>query len=85
MDDAVYHFQAINRSPKGISLKWEGKVLGSRIEGKATVSKKGKLKRNTVSAERKKKSSAPILQPWPETSGRAQHSFLLPCLSVEFL
>jgi len=55
MDDAVYHFQAINRSPKGISLKWEGKVLGSRIEGKATVSKKGKLKRNTVSAERKRK------------------------------
>lgn len=56
MDDAVYHFQAINRSPKGISLKWEGKVLGSRIEGKATVSKKGKIKEEySFSGEKKEK------------------------------
>jgi hypothetical protein len=44
MEDAVYHFQAINRNPKGMSLKWEGRVLGNQIEGKATVSKKGKIK-----------------------------------------
>jgi len=44
MEDAVYHFQAINRNQKGMSLKWEGKVLGNQIEGKATVSKKGKIK-----------------------------------------
>ena len=56
MDDAVYHFQAINRSPKGISLKWEGKVMGSRIEGKATVSKKGKIKEEYIfSGEKKEK------------------------------
>ena len=44
MDDAVYHFQAINRNQKGMSMKWEGKVMGGIIEGKATVSKKGKIK-----------------------------------------
>ncbi|MCF8463355.1 MAG: hypothetical protein K9G41_00835 [Flavobacteriales bacterium] len=44
MEDAVYHFQAINRNQKGMSLKWEGKVLVDQIEGKATVSKKGKIK-----------------------------------------
>ena len=56
MDDAVYHFQAINRNPKGMSLKWEGKVLGSRIEGKATVSKKGKVKEvYSFSGEKKEK------------------------------
>ena len=44
MDDAVYHFQAINKNQKGMSLKWEGKVMGGLIEGKATVSKKGKIK-----------------------------------------
>ena len=54
MDDAVYHFQAINRNPKGMSLKWEGKVMGGRIEGKATVSKKGKIKEEyTFSGEQK--------------------------------
>ena len=56
MDDAVYHFQAINRNQKGMSLKWEGKVLGSRIEGKATVSKKGKVKEvYSFSGEKKEK------------------------------
>jgi hypothetical protein len=56
MGDAVYHFQAINKNPKGISLKWEGKVLGNRIEGKATVSKKGKIKEvYSFSGEKKEK------------------------------
>lgn len=56
MDEAVYHFQAINRNPKGMSLKWEGKVMGTQIEGKATVSKKGKIKEEyTFSGEMKEK------------------------------
>lgn len=56
MDDAVYHFQAINKSPKGLSLKWEGKVMGNRIEGKATVSKKGKIREEyNFSGEKKEK------------------------------
>jgi hypothetical protein len=56
MGDAVYHFQAINRNPKGMSLKWEGKVMGGIIEGKATVSKKGKVKEEyTFSGEMEKK------------------------------
>lgn len=44
MGEKVYHFQIINKNAKGMSLKWEGKVLGERIEGTATISKKGKVK-----------------------------------------
>lgn len=43
-EDVVYQFQAINKNQKGMSLKWEGKVLVNQIEGKATVSKNGKIK-----------------------------------------
>ena len=45
LGEKIYHFQAINKNSKGMSLKWEGKVFGDQIEGKATVSKKGKVKR----------------------------------------
>ena len=56
MDDAVYHFQAINRNQKGMSMKWEGKVMAGIIEGKATVSKKGKVKEEyTFSGEMEEK------------------------------
>jgi hypothetical protein len=44
LDEKVYHFQAINKNAKGMSLKWEGKVFGGQIEGTAIVSKKGKIK-----------------------------------------
>ena len=44
LDEKIYHFQAINKNSKGMSLKWDGKVFGGQIEGKATVSKKGKIK-----------------------------------------
>ena len=44
MGEEIYHFQAINKNSKGMSLKWEGKVFGKQIEGTATVSKKGKIK-----------------------------------------
>ena len=44
LGEEVYHFQAINKNAKGMSLKWEGKVFGGQIEGTAIVSKKGKIK-----------------------------------------
>lgn len=44
MGEEVYHFQAINKNSKAMSLKWEGKVFGNQIEGTAIVSKKGKIK-----------------------------------------
>ena len=44
MDEIVYHFEAINKNAKGMSLKWEGKVFGGHIEGIAIVSKNGKPK-----------------------------------------
>lgn len=44
MDETIYHFEAINKNAKDYSLKWEGKVFGDRIEGKAFVSKNGKIK-----------------------------------------
>lgn len=44
MGETIYHFQAINKNSKGMSLKWEGKVFGDAIEGIAIVSKKGKIK-----------------------------------------
>lgn len=43
--DEILDFQGINTNSKGQSLKWEGKVFGSAIEGTATVSKNGKVKR----------------------------------------
>lgn len=42
--EEIYHFEAINKNPKGMSLKWEGRVFGGQIEGTAIVSKKGKVK-----------------------------------------
>ena len=42
--ELIIKFQAINKNAKGFSLKWEGSVFGETIEGKAFVSKKGKLK-----------------------------------------
>lgn len=48
MDENVIHFQAINKNQKGMSLKWEGKVFGGRVEGTAIVSKKGKIKQEFV-------------------------------------
>eukprot|EP00736_Rhodelphis_marinus_P013419 Rmarinus@m.17841 len=44
LGEEVYVFQIINKNTKGMSLKWEGRVLGEKIEGTATVSKKGKIK-----------------------------------------
>ena len=44
LGEKIYHFQAINKNSKSMSLKWEGKIFGDQIEGKATVSKKGKVK-----------------------------------------
>ena len=43
--DLVIKFQGINKNSKGMSLKWEGTVFGGSIEGKAFVSKKGKIKK----------------------------------------
>lgn len=43
--ELVIKFQAINKNSKGLSLKWEGSVFGETVEGKAFVSKKGKLKK----------------------------------------
>jgi len=40
-----YRFEGINKNAKGESLKWMGTVYGDRIEGTATVSKKGRIKR----------------------------------------
>lgn len=59
MGESVIHFQAINKNQKGMSLKWVGKVLGDRIEGTATVSKKGKIKQEFVfsGATKEKKKS----------------------------
>lgn len=48
MNEKIYHFQAINKNAKSMSLKWEGKVFGSQIEGTAIVSKKGKIKEEYV-------------------------------------
>lgn len=48
LDEKSYRFQAINKNSKGMSLKWEGKIFGGQIEGKATVSKKGKVKQEFV-------------------------------------
>jgi hypothetical protein len=42
--EEVFHFEAINKNAKDMSLKWEGKVFGNQIEGTAIVSKKGKIK-----------------------------------------
>lgn len=44
LGEKVYVFQIINKNSKGMSLKWEGKVFGDRIEGTATISKKGNVK-----------------------------------------
>lgn len=56
MGENIYHFQAINKNAKAMSLKWEGKVLGDQIEGTAIVSKKGKIKEEYVfTGELKKK------------------------------
>lgn len=44
MGETIYHFQAINKNAKGMSLKWEGKVFGDQIEGVAIISKNGKIK-----------------------------------------
>ena len=43
--ELVIKFQGINKNSKGLSLKWEGSVFGETVEGKAFVSKKGKLKK----------------------------------------
>ena len=43
--DEILDFQGINTNAKGQSLKWVGKVFGSAIEGTATVSKNGNVKR----------------------------------------
>jgi hypothetical protein len=48
MDEVIFHFEAINKNSKGLSLKWEGKVFGNQIEGKAIVSKNGKVKEEYV-------------------------------------
>lgn len=48
MDEVIYHFEAINKNSKEFSLKWEGKVFGNQIEGKAFVSKNGKVKEEYV-------------------------------------
>ena len=58
LGEKIYHFQAINKNQKGMSLKWEGKIFGDQIEGKATVSKKGKVKQEflfTGAIKQKKK------------------------------
>lgn len=56
MGEKIYHFEAINKNSKGMSLKWEGKVFGTQIEGTAIVSKKGKIKEEyTFSGEQKEK------------------------------
>ena len=44
--DLILNFQAINRNSKGQSLKWEGRIFGSRVEGTAIVSKNGKIKKH---------------------------------------
>jgi hypothetical protein len=44
LGEEIHVFQIINKNSNGMSLKWEGKVFGDRIEGTATVSKKGKVK-----------------------------------------
>ena len=44
MGEVIYEFEAINKNSKGMSLKWEGRIFGDQIEGKAIVSKKGKVK-----------------------------------------
>ncbi len=44
LGEMIYQFQGINKNSKNMSLKWEGKVFGDQIEGKAFVSKKGKVK-----------------------------------------
>ncbi|MFT4524719.1 MAG: hypothetical protein ACI85F_000866 [Bacteroidia bacterium] len=43
--DLVIKFQGINKNSKGQSLKWEGTIFGESIEGKAFLSKKGKVKK----------------------------------------
>ena len=43
--ELVIKFQGINKNSKGQSLKWDGSVFGETIEGKAFLSKKGKLKK----------------------------------------
>lgn len=48
LDESIYLFQAINKNSKGMSLKWEGKVFGDQVEGKATVSKNGKIKQEFI-------------------------------------
>ena len=40
-----YKFEGINKNSKGLSLKWKGAVFGGQIKGTATVSKKGKVKK----------------------------------------
>jgi ribosomal protein L23 len=45
LDEMIYQFQAINKNAKGMSLKWAGRIFGDQIEGIATISKKGKVKR----------------------------------------
>jgi hypothetical protein len=58
LGENIYHFQAINKNAKGMSLKWEGRVFGNQIEGVAVVSKKGKVKQEflfTGAIKQKKK------------------------------
>lgn len=43
--DLILQFEGINKNSKGQSLKWEGQVFGEAISGKATMSKKGKIKK----------------------------------------
>lgn len=43
--EMILHFEGINKNSKGQSLKWVGQVFGQGISGKATLSKKGKIKK----------------------------------------
>lgn len=43
--DLILRFEGINKNSKGQSLKWTGEVFGDAIKGNATLSKKGKIKR----------------------------------------
>lgn len=45
LDEKRYKFEGINKNSKGMSLKWKGSVFGGQIKGTATVSKKGKVKK----------------------------------------
>ena len=44
LDEMRYKFEGINKNSRNMSLKWKGAIFGDKIEGTATVSKKGKVK-----------------------------------------